>query len=832
MKKRLEQEVARQSRIWNAGMKYIMFAGGLLFSLNTIQAQDSSLKVQYGFNSKTNTDSIVDETGNGYNARMIGSAQIKKLGKFSLLQIGSTSGYADMGAKMGQVISSLSNFTISTYLYIDPSVVLTNNGNFVWSFSNSADINTTATGCMFYSAKQSRYAICSTNWNTEKQVSIGSTAAKGEWTHITYTQSGTTGTVYIDGVLKKTGPISMFPSALGATAFNYLGKSAYASDQLLLNSMYSDFRIYNKALTATQVADLAVNVATLDTLTYTDQAEIAAADLSLGDLSAVTSNLTLPSGSSNGAAIQWSSSNTAVISNSGVVTRPASGSDTVDVQLTAAIIRNFVKITKTFTASVIPYYSHQTSVQMDADSLRLTGNLTNLRSNLTLPLAGAQGTTVSWSSDKPNVLSNTGVIVNRPAKGSGNASIILTATITKGSASTQKNYTITVAEDEGFAAYLFAFFTGNNISQEHIRFATSNDGSVYKALNNNNPVVSADTVATTSYGLRDPHILRGENNDYYMVATDMRSSLGWSSNRAMVLMKSKDLIHWTHVNINVPQLYSQYAAADRVWAPQTIYDPSVGKYMVYFSMKLGASDFDKIYYAYANSNFTALETAPKLLFDNNGYATIDADIVYKDGQYHMFFKTEGSGNGIKRAVSNTLTGGYVLYDKYLQSTTNAVEGGCVFRMYNTDNWILMYDMYTSGAYQFTTTTDLVNFSVVSNPVSFDFTPRHGTIIPITSDELKALNAKWNPSGVTVEKANPAFSIYPVPAKENLNIVLNESGNSDVQIAVYNMVGSKVLQQDLSQQKTQINISGLGKGIYIIKCTRDKVVTGSSRFIVE
>ncbi len=820
-----------RSRSLKAGFKGIIVMGSLLFA-NVIHAQDTSLRVQYGFNGKTNTDSIIDETGHGYNARLMGSAQLKKLGKFSLMQIGSTTGYADMGAKLGEVISSLSNFTISTYLYIDPSLVLTNNGNFVWSFSNSADINTTATGCMFYSAKQSRYAICPTNWSTEKSVSYGTAATKGEWTHITYTQSGSTGTVYIDGVPQKTGTVTMLPSALGATPFNYLGKSAYASDQYLLNSMYNDFRIYNRALSATEVAGLASNIASLDTLTFTQQAQEAAAAISLGDVNAVTTDLTLPLSDNNGSTIQWSSSNTAVVSNSGVVTRPASGSDTAIVQMTATVTRGFIKVVRVITVKVVPSYSNQVSVQMDADSLHLNGNLTNLHSSLTLPASGAQGSTITWTSDKPTVLSNAGAIVNRPAHGSGNSLVILTATLTKGGVSVQKQFSISVAEDEGFAAYLFAFFTGNSSSQEQIRFATSNDGFIYKALNNNNPVVSADTVATTSYGLRDPHILRGENNDYYMVATDMRSSLGWSSNRAMVLMKSKDLINWTHVDLNIPQLYSQYAAADRVWAPQTIFDPKVGKYMVYFAMRLGSSDFDKIYYAYANSTFTALESAPQLLFNNNGLSTIDADIVYKDGQYHMFFKTEGNGNGIKRAVSNTLTGGYVLYDKYLQSTTNAVEGGCVYRMYNTDDWILIYDMYTSGAYQFTVSRDLINFSVVPNPVSFDFTPRHGTIIPITAAELNALNAKWNPSAVTSEKNDNGFSVYPVPAKDVLNLNLPKSDAVKSYVAIYDMLGKQVKRQEVTSPNSTLDISTLTPGVYLIQSVADEKVTGLTRFIVK
>jgi len=805
--------------------------GFALVTLTVLQAQEANLKLQYTFNLKAGSDSILDETGNGFNAKLNGSAAVKTLGAFKVLQIGSTTGYLDLQSKVGNLVKTLSDFTVSTYLYIDPSLVLTNNGNFVWSFSNAADIGASATGCMFYSANASRYAICTTNWYAEKQVSFGSASVKGEWTHITYTQSGTTGTVYIDGVQKITGTISVLPSTLGATPFNYLAKSAYASDQYLLNSMFSDFRIYNTALNATQVAALATKIATLDTLTYTDQANTAATTLTLGSLSAVSANLTLPTTGSNGATLAWSSSNTAVITNAGVVTRPALGTSSVNVTLKASVTSGFVTVKKTFVATVVPYYSDATSVQMDSTLLALTGNLTNLNSNLTLPVIGAQGSAITWSSSNSSVLNNAGAIVKRPALGSGKTSVTLTATITKGSSSIQKYFTISVAEEEAFSAYLFAYFTGNDISQEAIRFATSSDGYVYKALNSNSPVVSSAAISSTG-GVRDPHILRGEEvNSYYMVATDMVSALGWESNRAMVLLKSSNLTDWTSAIVNIPNTYPQYSAADRVWAPQTIYDPAVGKYMVYFAMRLGSSDFDKIYYAYANSTFTALELAPQVLYNNNGMSTIDADIVFANGKYHLFFKTEGNGNGIKKAVSNSLTSGYVLYDKYLQSTNNPVEGGCVFKMFNSNNWILMYDMYTSGAYQFTKSTDLVNFSVVTTPVSFDFTPRHGTIIPITPSELNALNVKWNPSAVAVEQPKTKFSIYPVPAKDFLNIEFDGS-YSKVRAEIYNVLGENVLQQDLLSGHSQVNLTGLKAGVYLIKCMQGNTLIGSARFIVE
>ncbi|HEX8462323.1 MAG TPA: glycoside hydrolase family 43 protein, partial [Segetibacter sp.] len=243
-----------------------------------------------------------------------------------------------------------------------------------------------------------------------------------------------------------------------------------------------------------------------------------------------------------------------------------------------------------------------------------------------------------------------------------------------------KGYGQTKKASSTYSAYLFAYFTGNNKSEEAIRFALSNDGYNFRALNNDNAIISSQKISSTG-GVRDPHILRGaDGKTFYMVATDMVSALGWSSNRAMVLLKSKDLINWTSSVVNIQKRFPGNDSLLRVWAPQTIYDPVAKKYMIYFSMKHG-NDPDKIYYAYANADFSDLESDPKQLFysPTNG-SCIDGDIVPKDGKYYLFFKTEGQGNGIKIAVSGELTKGYVLRDKYVQQTKDPVEGAGVFKL--------------------------------------------------------------------------------------------------------------------------------------------------------
>ncbi|WP_160725828.1 LamG-like jellyroll fold domain-containing protein [Bacillus sp. USDA818B3_A] len=73
------------------------------------------------------------------------------------------------------------------------------------------------------------------------------------------------------------------------------------------------------------------------------------------------------------------------------------------------------------------------------------GDTSRITSNLTLPTAGTRDTSISWSSSDPEAVSAAGV-VKRPAYGEGNATVTLTATITKGTVKSVKSFTVTVLE--------------------------------------------------------------------------------------------------------------------------------------------------------------------------------------------------------------------------------------------------------------------------------------------------------------------------------------------------------------------------------------------------
>ena len=318
-------------------------------------------------------------------------------------------------------------------------------------------------------------------------------------------------------------------------------------------------------------------------------------------------------------------------------------------------------------------------------------------------------------------------------------------------------------EEKDYIAYLFAYFKGNNVEEEAVCYAISNDGYNYLSLNNNNPVIDSKQISSTG-GVRDPHILRGEDGKtFYMVLTDMTSSKGWDSNRAMILLKSTDLVNWTSSIINIQQKYTGQEGLKRVWAPQTIYDPAVKKYMVYWSMKHD-DGVDIIYYAYANKDFTDLEGEPRILFSpQNNKSCIDGDIINKNGIFHLFYKTEGHGNGIRLAMTDSLASNkWIEQPGYKQQTRDAVEGSSVFKLINSDTYILMYDVYMKGKYQFCESKDLDVFKVIDHDISMNFHPRHGSIIPITRRELKVLTDKWGiPEGFEMPSTanNPVLEGY-------------------------------------------------------------------------
>ena len=70
-------------------------------------------------------------------------------------------------------------------------------------------------------------------------------------------------------------------------------------------------------------------------------------------------------------------------------------------------------------------------------------------------------------------------------------------------------------------------------------------------------------------------------------------------------------------------------------------------------------------------------------------------------------------------------------------------------------------------------------------------------------------------------------IYPNPAKNNLTIESQQKST----IEIFNIQGQTILQQSLQQGKTDIDISRLAIGIYILKLSNNEKIE-ETRFVKE
>ena len=180
-----------------------------------------------------------------------------------------------------------------------------------------------------------------------------------------------------------------------------------------------------------------------------------------------TENLTLVA-TFDGATITWSSNNTTVISNTGVVTRPVYADGDQTVILTANIVKGLLNASVEFLVFV-PKLDLTTSEKLQqalavVTAFPVVDGISSNQEFLTTA-KDSQGTeyTVVWTSSHPNILSSTGV-VNQPLD--ADVVVTMTASITVGSVTESKQITFNVFKKadttvtvatiaEGMAAVVF-----------------------------------------------------------------------------------------------------------------------------------------------------------------------------------------------------------------------------------------------------------------------------------------------------------------------------------------------------------------------------------------
>lgn len=244
--------------------------------------------------------------------------------------------------------------------------------------------------------------------------------------------------------------------------------------------------------------------------------------------------------------------------------------------------------------------------------------------------------------------------------------------------------------DPSLNKYIFAYFSGNQGC--HLRFAVSDDGYNFEALNGGNNIATETTDDIVTFpavagkgasmgnqkGIRDPFIIRKPNNSgFYIIATDLDTSYqkvpnkdgepasgpeGNSYNNTNILIwdiaSLSDIGKAKPWSVDISGWYPEYYKEDSKvgiiytsnkyykhkgvdvnfcsWAPEVIWDAAKGMYMMYWSGPL-YNDL-RIHYAYTNDFRTFQKKDGTPLDGTNGaqpdilfepdFTSIDGNITY------------------------------------------------------------------------------------------------------------------------------------------------------------------------------------------------------------
>ena len=281
--------------------------------------------------------------------------------------------------------------------------------------------------------------------------------------------------------------------------------------------------------------------------------------------------------------------------------------------------------------------------------------------------------------------------------------------------------------------YLFSYFKNNG--QDGLHLAYSNDGYTFTALKNDSsflkPVLSKDKL------MRDPCIIRGAEGQFHMVWT-----VSWTD-KGIGYASSPDLIHWSEQQY-IPVMAHEDSARN-CWAPEITYDARDKQYMIYWATTISGkypadtaveNGYNHRMYYVTTKDFQIFSKT-QLLYDK-GFNVIDASIVQDGKKFIMFLKDETRyppQKNLRTARSNKLTSGYSKPSAPITGNYWA-EGPTAINV--NKKWIVYFDKYRDHKYGAVASTDLVNWTDISDKIHMPPGIRHGTVFTISRNELAVL----------------------------------------------------------------------------------------------
>jgi hypothetical protein len=202
---------------------------------------------QYLFNETSGT-SAADATGNGRTATLAGGTSWVAGRSGGAVNLNGTDGHVRVPSG---IMSGVNDFTVAGWVRIGT----------IATWSRIFDFGTGTNGYLFLTPRSgsgtARFAITSSGAGGEQQINAPAALPANTWTHVAVTLTGNLGVLYVNGAeVARNANLTVRPGSLGSTGLNYLGRSQYAGDPFLAGQL-DDFRVYSRALSATEIRVLA-----------------------------------------------------------------------------------------------------------------------------------------------------------------------------------------------------------------------------------------------------------------------------------------------------------------------------------------------------------------------------------------------------------------------------------------------------------------------------------------------------------------------------------------------------------------------------------------------
>lgn len=305
--------------------------------------------------------------------------------------------------------------------------------------------------------------------------------------------------------------------------------------------------------------------------------------------------------------------------------------------------------------------------------------------------------------------------------------------------------------------YLFVHFRETTSPEgEQVYFSLSRDAFTWEALNDGKPILWA---YYGDHGVRDMTVVRDRNTGrVHIFATDLSLSYGmrgkyqhsWKNittygNKDLGHWYSDDLVHWTEEEM-LPIGNADFGC---VWAPDVLFDPEEGDYILHWSSSHRRDGFSRMAIWYSRTRDFVSWTEPKLLYQKEDAGVIDSAMYEENGRYYLFVKSDHNPSRVLLLTAPHATGPFTRVPAFDDSMAGIAEG-----LYEaptavrTDDgkWCLFLDFYgVHGAGQgyvpfVADRLETGRFVRSDASFSFPFGFKHGTILPITPQEYDRMKA--------------------------------------------------------------------------------------------